>query len=80
MSRIFLLILWTISFQNIYFSISLDVNELDTEKFVAIGEPFEIVFTTNQPGGFMSCDAYRPGEEKDSMYLQVIGNKNNVTR
>ena len=63
-----------------YFSLSIDVNELDTEKIVAIGEPFEIVFTTSKPGGFMSCDAYRPGDVKESMYLQVIGNTDNVTR
>ena len=56
------------------------MDELNAEKIVVIGEPFEIVFTTNKPGGFMSCDAYRPGETKDSLYLQVIGNTNNITR
>ena len=56
------------------------MNELSAQKEVTLGEPFEIVFTTNQPGAFKSCGIYKPGGENNSPYLEVTDNTNNVTR
>ena len=57
-----------------------DIEEPGAEKVLSSGEEFEYTFATQGPGGFISCDVYRPGKKDDPLYIQVIGSDKNVTR
>ena len=80
--------IWNINwFTNIYSlqiaqNVFIDIEEPTSEKIVSYGEEFEYVFTTDGPGGFVSCDVHRPGAEwkDDPLYIQTIGSDKNVTR
>ena len=55
----------------------LDIEEPTAKKYLTTGSEFEYIFETDGPGGFISCDVYRPGVKNDPL---VIGSDKHVTR